>query len=114
MGSGNYSHEAHEALLRSRAQLPVQQIFQQKACHPLMEPKGVRVRECRDGPDHPSSLGIAFALDVTGSMGTIPKLLATVQLPRFMKVLTACQVADPQLLFLAVGDALSDKAALQV
>jgi hypothetical protein len=114
MGSGNYSHAAHEALLRGRANIPAQQVFKQSQCHPLMDPKGVRLRESRDGADHPQSLGIVFALDVTGSMGEIPKLMATQQLPTFMKTLLDCQVHDPQLLFMAVGDAINDRAPLQV
>jgi hypothetical protein len=79
-----------------------------------MNPKGVRLRESRDGADHPQSLGIVFALDVTGSMGEIPKLMATQQLPVFMKTLMDCKISDPQLLFMAVGDAISDNAPLQV
>lgn len=114
MGSGNYSHQAHEALLRRRKGIPAQKVFQQAKCHPLMDPKGVRVRESRDGTDHPQSLGIVFALDVTGSMGAIPKLMATQQLPVFMKILLDCQILDSQLLFMAIGDAFSDNAPLQV
>ena len=114
MGYGNYSNDAHEAILRGRAQLPAQQVFQQRACHAMMNPKGIRLRESRDSAEHPHSLGIVFALDVTGSMGSIPKLLATQQLPQFMKVLGDCKVPDPQLLFMAVGDATSDTAPLQV
>jgi hypothetical protein len=114
MGSGNYSYAAHEALLRGRTNIPMQEIFKQDKCHPLMSPKGVRLRECRDSADHPQSLGIVFALDVTGSMGQIPKLMATQQLPVFMKNLMDCQIHDPQLLFMAVGDAISDNAPLQV
>src|SRR5512140_2282006 len=110
MGSGNYSQDAHQSLLRSRANIPVQQVFKQDKCHPLMNPKGVRLRESRDGADHPESLGIVFALDVTGSMGEIPRLLATQQLPVFMKTLMDCKIPDPQLLFMAVGDAVSDNA----
>jgi hypothetical protein len=110
MGSGNYSVTAHEALLRGRVNIPVQQVFKQSNCHPLMNPKGVRLRESRDSADHPQSLGIVFALDVTGSMGQIPKIMATQQLPSFMKTLLECQVPDPQLLFMAVGDAISDNA----
>ena len=87
MGNGNYSQAAHEALLRGRANIPVQQVFKQGKCHPLMNPKGVRLRESRDGADHPQSLGIVFALDVTGSMGEIPRIMATQQLPIFMKTL---------------------------
>ncbi len=114
MGVGNYSHAAHEALLRGRVSIPTQQIFQQSQCHPLMNPKGVRLRESRDSQDHPQSLGIVFALDVTGSMGEIPKLMATQLLPVFMKTLLDCKVKDPQVLFMAVGDAVSDSAPLQV
>jgi len=114
MGYGNYSHDAHEAILRGRANLPAQQVFQQVQCHPLMDPKGVKLRESRDAADHPQSLGVVFALDVTGSMGEIPKLLATQKLPDFMKVLVDCQVPDPQILFMAVGDATCDRAPLQV
>ena len=114
MGNGNYSLAAHEALLRGRVNLPAQNVFKQEKCHPLMNPKGVRLRESRDGTDHPQSLGIVFALDVTGSMGEIPKLMATQQLPNFMKTMMDCQIQDPQLLFMAVGDAVSDNAPLQV
>jgi predicted protein tyrosine phosphatase len=114
MGYGNYSLTAHEALLRDRAKLPEQQVFQQNKCHPLMNPKGVRLRESRDGADHPLSRGIVFALDVTGSMGDIPRLLAKQELPTFMKILVNCQIQDPQILFMAIGDAISDDAPLQV
>lgn len=114
MGYGSYSSEAHEALIAGRAEAPSQTVFRQSECHPLMNPKGVRARECRDSPDHPLSTGIVFALDVTGSMGAIPKALATTELPTFMKVLEACRVPDPQLLFMAVGDAFADRAPLQV
>lgn len=114
MGNGNYSLAAHQALLQDRANLPVEQVFRQTQCHPLMNPKGVRVRESRDSADHPESRGIVFALDVSGSMGEIPRLMATQQLPKFMKLLVDCEVKDPQVLFLALGNATSDTAPLQV
>ncbi len=114
MGFGNYSLTAHDALLKKRSNLPRQEIFKQVQCHPLMNPKGVRLRESRDSEEHPKSQGVVFALDVTGSMGEIPRLLATSELPKFMKVLMDCQIPDPQILFMAVGDAISDNAPLQV
>jgi hypothetical protein len=114
MGYGNYSQAAHDALIQSRSHLPEQQVFVQKDCHVLMNPKGVRARESRDSAVHPNTISIAFALDVTGSMGDIPKLLAKEKLPKFMQILGSCGIADPQLLFLAVGDATSDRAPLQV
>jgi hypothetical protein len=114
MGYGNYSATAHDAIVRARAALPTQQVFQQTACHPLMSPKGVKARESRDSAEHPRSISIVFALDVTGSMGEIPARLAKHELPHFMKLLTDCRIPDPQILFMAVGDATSDRAPLQV
>lgn len=114
MGYGQYSQEAHENLVRGRSDVPREQVFKQKSGHPLMDPRGVRARESRDSAEHPLSVPIAFALDVTGSMGAIPEQIARHELPGFMKLLADCSVADPQVLFLAVGDATSDKAPLQV
>jgi hypothetical protein len=114
MGSGSYSYTAHAALVADRASKDAEQVFNQHGCHALMSPRGIKVRESRDSADHSQSLGIAFALDVTGSMGDIPQLLARRELPNFMKLLGACRIADPQILFMAIGDATSDQAALQV
>src|SRR5471030_1717029 len=110
MGYGNYSHAAHEALLEGRSDVPREQVFKQSKCHALMNHKGVRARESRDSADHPNALPIVFALDVTGSMGQIPEALARHELPHFMKLLTDTGVADPQLCFMAVGDATCDSA----
>lgn len=114
MGYGQYSQEAHEDLVRARSDAPREQVFKQKSCHPLMNPRGVRARESRDSAEHPLSVPIAFALDVTGSMGAIPEQIARRELPGFMKLLADCGVTDPQVLFLAVGDATCDQAPLQV
>jgi hypothetical protein len=114
MGHGSYSYEAHEAMTRARSDQPVQEVFTQVHCHPLMDPRGVKVRESRDSAAHPRSLGIVFALDVTGSMGEIPEMLARQYLPSFMKTLLDSGVEDPQVLFMAVGDAVHDRAPLQV
>ena len=114
MGYGNYSAEAHDAIVRGRANLPTQHVFRQTSCHSLMNPKGIKARESRDSAEHPNTTSIVFALDVTGSMGEIPARLAKQELPHFMKVLVDCEIPDPQVLFIAVGDATSDRAPLQV
>ncbi|RZO45806.1 MAG: VWA domain-containing protein [Sandaracinaceae bacterium] len=114
MGYGSYSIDAHRALTSARASAPREAIFEQRECHPLMNPKGLRVRESRDSETHPRSLGIVFALDVTGSMGGIPDQLARADLPELMGILTGVGVEDPQVLFMAVGDATCDRAPLQI
>ncbi len=113
MGYGNYSYDAHAALTQARANKSQQEVFTQQGVHPLMNPFGVKARESRDSPAHPHSVGVVFALDVTGSMGEIPQL-ARKQLPTFMKTLGDVGVADPQILFMAVGDAVTDHGPLQV
>jgi hypothetical protein len=114
MGYGDYAYEAHEALIRTRAKASVQEVFHQRGCHALMNPKGVLARESRDSANHEKTLSIAIALDVTGSMGDIPVLMATKLLPQFLKILLDVKVPDPQVLFLALGDAHCDRAPLQV
>lgn len=114
MGYGNYSFGDHEELVQSRVHQSRSEVFRQNQVHPLMNPFGVRMRESRDSLDHPNSLPIVFALDVTGSMGAIPELLARQELPGFMKALLDSGVSDPQLLFLCMGDAAHDRGPLQV
>jgi hypothetical protein len=114
MGYGAYSYEAHVAMTSARAKAAPGEVFRQRGCHQLMSPHGVRARESRDSEAHPSSLGIVFALDVSGSMGAIPRQLATATLPAFMKTLADAAVTDPQVLFMGVGNAQSDQAPLQV
>lgn len=112
MGYGSYSHEAHVALTSGRRQQRARTVFRGNALDPLLDPRASQ-RECRDSDEHPDALGIVFAFDVSGSMGSIPHTLATATLPTFMASLEAARITDPQLCFMAVGHA-SDRAPLQV
>jgi len=67
MGYGDYSVEAHKAMTQARAALPKEVVFARNDCDPRMNPQGVKFRESRDSAAHPSSVGIVFALDVSGS-----------------------------------------------
>jgi hypothetical protein len=111
MGYGEYSHAAHAAITSARSSAPP--VFATSRAHPLMSPHGV-VRECLDSDDHPDSVAVLFALDVSGSMGDVPRTLATSTLPDFMRALLDAGVNDPQLCFMAVGHAGQDAAPLQV
>jgi hypothetical protein len=81
--------------------------------HYQMNPFGA-VRESRDSADHPDSLSIAVIFDVTGSMGSVPRILQT-KLGALMRVLVQKgYVQHPQILFGAVGDAYCDSVPLQI
>ncbi len=114
MGYGEYSHSAHVAMTSSRRRTNRETLFDQRRCHPLMDPKGVHLRESRDSVDHPESLAVIFALDVSGSMGEIPARMATHTLPSFMQAMLGARVTDAQVLFMAVGYAGEDAAPLQI
>src|SRR5512135_3513458 len=118
MGGGAYDREAHVAITTARAEMPREEVFRQTRLHPDMNPHGVKVRESRDSPRHPDSIGIIFALDETGSMNDIPEFLAKQELPHFMElILDGGFVKDPQLMFMGVGDAVQnyhEQAPLQV
>lgn len=82
--------------------------------HENLDPKGVDVRESRDSENHPNSHAIATLLDVTGSMGRVVRKIHE-NLPTLMGLLTRKNyIADPQIMFSAVGDATCDRVPLQV
>lgn len=113
MGYGSYSVEAHRALIQPRLGAAPESVFQRNDCDPAMNPRGVRYRESRDSDDHPESLAIVFALDVSASMEEIPTQLATRTLPTFME--HALEVVEhPQILIMAFGNAYADASPMQV
>jgi len=90
------------------------EIFTQKSINNAMNPYGIIVRESRDSVEHPNSLAIILALDVTGSMGTVPHHLITKGLPTLMGEILEKGIKDPQVLFMGIGDHECDKSPLQV
>jgi hypothetical protein len=79
-----------------------------------MNPHGVGIRESRDSIEHPNSVAIIIGLDVTGSMGTVPHFLVKNGLPTMMDSIIKKGIADPQVLFMGVGDHECDQSPLQV
>lgn len=75
---------------------------------------GKIVRESRDSDEHPTSVPIIVVFDVTGSMGSIPRVLQE-KLPKLHTLLLAKgYVEHPQILFAATGDAYTDRTPLQI
>lgn len=116
MGHGFYSVDdrATRAASVGYSTKPAREIFSQRSINNAMNPHGVQVRESRDSAEHPNSVAIILALDVTGSMGSIPHHLVKEGLPKIMGRIIQSGTPDPQLLFLAVGDHECDRSPLQV
>lgn len=82
--------------------------------HDDLDPHGVTIRESRDSDEHPNSTPIVVLFDVTGSMGTVPRVMQK-RLPELHGLLTRKgYTTDAQIMFGAIGDADCDRAPLQV
>ena len=116
MGYGGYSVSTRATSGRSAfyASAAPSEIFKEVTINSSMNPKNVKVRESRDSKEHPNSVAIVLALDVTGSMGSIPHHLVKEGLPDIMDSIIKSGIKDPQLLFVGIGDHECDKFPLQV
>lgn len=116
MGSGSYSVESRFTRAESLgySTKSANEIFSERNINNAMNPFGVGIRESRDSAEHPQSFPIIIALDVTGSMGSIPHYLVKEGLPDIMGTIIKNGVPDPQVLFLGIGDHECDIAPLQV
>lgn len=86
----------------------------ERRVHDEMKSQGVAFRECRDSEAHPEALPIVLALDVTGSMGNIPRQLVAEGLPTLMSTLIQRGIPDAALCFLAIGDHECDRYPVQI
>ena len=87
MGYGGYS--MHSRSLRSEelgyTTKSAREIFKSKSINNAMNPNGIVIRESRDSEEHPNSVPIIIALDVTGSMGSVPHHLVKQGRPTMME-----------------------------
>jgi len=116
MGGGSYSFM--DRSVRSKtlgySTKSASEIFKNRSINNAMNPHGVMLRESRDSEEHPVSVPIILALDVTGSMGSVPHHLVKEGLPHMMDAIIQAGIAHPQVLFLAIGDHEFDSSPLQV
>ncbi len=116
---GNATYDMHTRSVRSASlgyeTKSVDQIFTQqreRKAHEEMDPKNIKIRECRDSETHPAVIPVILSLDVTGSMGHIPHQLIKDGLPTLMGGMIQ-QGIDSSLLFVACGDHECDRYPLQ-
>lgn len=91
------------------------QVFTSRSLKDAYDPKLVARRESRDSADNPFSTPIILASDVTGSMGMIANTLMQDGLNTLATAIYDRKpVTDPHIMAMAIGDAQTDRAPLQV
>lgn len=121
--TGEYDDSIRYSNVRSRVKAGISadylhasthEIFSSRSMNDKMNPYDVALRESRDSEEHPNSLAIILALDVTGSMHTIPHYLIKKGLPNIMGSIIQRGIKDPQVMFMAIGDHECDSSPLQL
>jgi hypothetical protein len=88
-----------------------QELFAAKTIDPLLNPKNV-MRECCDTEEHPATIPVILALDVTGSMGN-----AAVEVAKRLNIIMTRlydKVKDVEFMIMGIGDFAYDRCPLQV
>ena len=115
MGGGGWSPQQWSNYSTVTARQTAQQTFKSRTMDQYLDPMNVKMRESRDSADHPVSMPIILDFDVTGSMGDLAHEIASSTLGKVMQeIWDRKPVPDPQIMFMANGDAKCDNAPLQV
>ena len=123
MGSGSWSSDKFASYTRAtksgatidssgamRTSMSNQEMFKSRSVDPLLNPRGV-VRECVDSDEHPNTIPVILALDVTGSMGE-----AAVEVAKELNVIMTKlyeDVKDIEFMIMGIGDLAYDDGPIQ-
>ena len=119
MGGGYWDTKAATTVIHTRgfastdamSNASAQMVYRSNHLDSMLNPYNV-VRECRDSDDHPHSLPVILALDVTGSMGHAATTCAA-KLDETMTELYKNN-NDVEFCVMGIGDFTCDDAPLQV
>ena len=119
MGGGSWTSSAYTSRMASRGitdvdsimSMDTTQYYESRNLAPVLNPKNV-TRECCDSEEHPNTIPVILALDVTDSMGAAAKACAA----KLNEIMTSLyeKVNDIQFMTMAIGDFSYDRAPLQV
>lgn len=91
--------------------MSAQDVYKSRHIQPELDPKNV-IRECCDSDEHPNTIPVILALDVTGSMGKaaieVAKKLNEVMTNLYQKV------KDVEFCVMGIGDLAYDDAPVQI
>lgn len=120
MGSGTWtstSYVNHSTVSRGYSNMDdfynasAQELYRSEQLNEVLNPKRV-MRECVDSDEHPETIPVILALDVTGSMGSAAEAVAK-QLNDIMTELYK-SVKDVEFCIMAIGDLSYDDAPIQM
>ena len=125
MGSGSWTTSSYTSYTKTKgiktscladgtvtldSSYDVQDLYKARKLDEALDPKGV-VRECVDSDEHPNTIPVILALDVTGSMGSaleeVSKKLNAIMTETYKKV------KDVEFLVMGIGDLAYDNAPIQ-
>ena len=89
-----------------------QDMYTTRGLSDRMDPKQFEVRECRDTEEHPHTLPIILALDVTGSMG--PAAMEVAKSLNGIVTDIAKKSKDAEFCVMAIGDTYCDRGPIQM
>lgn len=87
------------------------QAFVQHKIDPKMRPHKV-MRECKDTDEHPNTIPVILALDVTGSMGDTAIEVQKKLNPLMIKLYE--EIKDIEIMVMAIGDLSYDNSPIQI
>lgn len=89
-----------------------QQLYTSSCLNEDLDPRKFTVRECCDSDEHPNTIPVILAIDVTGSMGKssaeVAKKLNVIMISLYE------QVKDVEFCIMAIGDLSYDRAPIQM
>lgn len=120
MGSGNWTTTSFVDYSRSTGKNVtstgsvtsnnLQDFYKQRTIHEDLVPYK-KIRECCDGEDHPATIPVILALDVTGSMGSA--CIRTAQ--KLNEIMTSLynEIPDVEFMIMGIGDLAYDRCPIQ-
>ena len=123
MGNGRWTREAFDDYAKGRygvsteelerADLKTQEVFRTLSLNSLLNPRGV-MRQCHDSEEHPNTVPVILALDVTGSMGKAAVKTATCLNSIMTGIFCSEEIRDVEFCVMAIGDIHYDRAPIQI